>query len=110
MTAFKAFHSLWRIAIPLLFLGAILSLTERLILVNGSHYPTWLSTGSFETLAPGSLGHLRISACGGNQPIEIFQNKDQWIFRCGLFWPSEKTFTAPRSAGNDRIVNSPQDF
>ncbi len=37
------------------------------------------------------------------------KERDEWVLRCGLFWPWSKTFTAPRSVNNDRIINS-QDF
>ena len=110
MTALQALRFLCTLVISVFFLGAMLSLTERLVLVHISHYPHWFSTGSFATLAPGSLSHLRDDTCGAKQEIDIFEKRDEWVFRCGDFWPRSKTFTAPRSPNNDRIIHSPEDF
>ena len=86
------------------------SVAERVVFAQSPRYPAWLATGIIQTLAPGSLAQLRARSCGGDQPIEVMENQQQFVLRCGLWWPTSKTWIVPRTAQNTAILEDPKAF
>lgn len=85
-------------------------MVERIVLVHNPRYPAWLATGRIETLGPGSLSQLRMRQCGGSQPIQVFENRQQFVLRCGDWWPVSKTWVVPRTPTNIAILQDPEAF
>jgi hypothetical protein len=100
---------LWAALLGFLSVGVV-SLAERVVFVHSSPYPAWLAVGRMNRLAPGTLVQLRAQSCGGNQPIEVFENNQQFLLRCGLWWPASKTWIAPRTPQNAAILQDPKTF
>ena len=100
---------LWAALLGLLGVGLV-RVAERVILVHSSPYPAWLATGTINTLVPGSMAQLRAKSCGGNQLVEVFENSQQLILRCGDWWPASKTWVVPRTPGNTVILHDPAAF
>lgn len=73
----------------------VLSVFERVYLVNGKNYPAWLATEQFESIDNAKLNELRNSYCK-NESLELFEKEESVVVRCGLAWymPSTKTFIA----------------
>ena len=73
----------------------ILSVIERLYVVNGNSYPRWLAQGELGRMNDADLLSLRATECK-HEPIEVFQKEGFFVLRCGmmLFERSTKTFIA----------------
>jgi hypothetical protein len=89
------------------FLAAVLlSAAERLYLVNGSTYPGWLATRSVPVseVRPHFLSLIHESECHGNEPVWMFPKQNQYVLRCGDFWPFARTLIVPRNASTAAVI------
>ncbi|WP_196303110.1 hypothetical protein [Ralstonia solanacearum] len=68
----------------------ILSVAERLYLVNGSYYPRFLAK-DVGAVGFDGLDRLRLSACGG-EPVEVYSKSAYWVLRCGVAYMPGNTF------------------
>jgi hypothetical protein len=82
-------------AVTALMVIGLLSVIERVYVVNGSSYPSWLASGKLGDVDDAAVDHLRATACQ-NKTIEIFQKDHFVVLRCGFAWyePSTRTFIA----------------
>lgn len=81
------------IACMLVFVGAILSVGERVYLVNGKTYPRFLAT-DIGAANHDTLDRLRHAQCRGSL-MEIYgKTNDEWVIRCGLSWIGGHTFVS----------------
>lgn len=79
------------VAFCAVIIGWFLITAERMYLVNGSSYPTFLAT---------DVGHvdskqaeaLRVGEQCHDQVLEIFEKTDFWILRCGYSYFDGHTF------------------
>lgn len=78
-------------AVPLgIAIVGILSVAERLCLVNGVHYPRFLAK-DVGAVGFDGLDRLRVSACGGD-PVEVYAKSSYWVLRCGVAYIPGRTF------------------
>ncbi|NWK46029.1 hypothetical protein [Ralstonia pickettii] len=79
-------------AVGLLVFAAVglLSVAERLYLVNGAHYPSFLAK-DVGNVDMDRLGRLRAAECG-SEPVEVYAKSDYWVLRCGVAYISGRTF------------------
>ncbi|MDO3615378.1 hypothetical protein Q3O97_05930 [Ralstonia pseudosolanacearum] len=68
----------------------ILSVAERLCLVNSEHYPRFLAK-DVGTIGIEGLDRLRVSACA-EDPVEVYAKADYWVLRCGVAYIQGRTF------------------
>ena len=68
----------------------LLSVAERLYLVNSAHYPRFLAK-DVGTVDRDGLGRLRASECG-SEPFEVYAKADYWVLRCGVAYVPGHTF------------------
>ncbi len=75
-------------------LAGVFSIGERIYLVRGESYPSWLASGTFDSLSEDRLNRFMQQDC---RSIEIFQKRDMAVIRCGSLWlkPSAKTYIGP---------------
>ncbi|WP_426400900.1 hypothetical protein ACN9M1_26585 (plasmid) [Ralstonia sp. R-29] len=78
-------------AIPLgAAMVGLLTVAERLYLVNGAQYPRFLARDvgavGFE-----DLDALRAASCGG-EPVEVYPKTGYWVLRCGVAYFEGHTF------------------
>ncbi|MDN7664056.1 hypothetical protein [Burkholderia cenocepacia] len=78
-------------ACALLFVGAALLAVERLYLVNGGSYPSFLAhdlgAASYSTLEK-----LRLNECKG-EGMEVYRKgDDRYVIRCGFSWIEGHTY------------------
>ncbi|NKA72536.1 hypothetical protein GO285_01413 [Ralstonia solanacearum] len=66
------------------------SIAERLYLVNGAHYPSFLAK-DVGTVDMDGLRRLRASECG-SEPVEVYAKADYWLLRCGFAYVPGNTF------------------
>jgi hypothetical protein len=78
-------------------LAGAFSIAERIYLVKGERYPSWLATGTFDSLSEDRLNSFMQNEC---RSIEIFEKRDMSVIRCGSLWlkPSAKTYIAPANS------------
>lgn len=83
------------VGVAAFMLVGVLSVFERVYLVNGKTYPRWLARGELGRVDDAAMGRLRATECT-NAPIEVFQKDGFVVLRCGFAWyePSTKTFIA----------------
>ncbi len=68
----------------------LLSVAERLYLVNGAHYPRFLAK-DVGAVGMDGLDRLRVTKCGG-EPVEVYAKDDYWVLRCGVAYIPGHTF------------------
>ena len=78
-------------AIPLVIaVVGLLTVAERLYLVNGTQYPRLLARDvgavRFE-----DLDTLRAASCNG-EPVEVYPKSGYWVLRCGMAYFEGRTF------------------
>lgn len=78
-------------AIPLgVAIVGLLTVAERLYLVNGTQYPRFLARDvgavRFE-----DLDELRAASCHG-EPVEVYPKAGYWVLRCGVAYFEGHTF------------------
>jgi hypothetical protein len=92
------------------FLAAVsLSTAERLYLVNGNTYAGWLATRSVpvsEVMRPRFLSRIHKSECHGNEPVWVFPKQNQYVLRCGDFWPFARTLIVPRNSATAAVIEN----
>jgi hypothetical protein len=91
------------------FLAAVsLSTAERLYLVNGNTYAAWLATRSVPVseVRPHFLSRIHESECHGNEPVWVFPKQNQYVLRCGDFWPFARTLIVPRNSATAAVIEN----
>lgn len=88
------------VACALIFLGALLNSAERVYLVNGSSYPSFLGrdlgAADYKT-----LDRLHENQCKGDG-MEIYGKADgKWVIRCGFLWLDGHTFISSTNPYGD---------
>ena len=99
----------WLLVFGCMVVGVV-SVAERVVFAQASRYPAWLATVTIPALASGTLAEVRAQSCGGNQPIEVLEQPQQFVLRCGLWWPASKTWIVPRTPENTAILQNPEAF
>lgn len=81
--------------LAVLLVVAVFSTAERLYLVNGDAYPSWLASGELGQVDHATIVRLRNTECS-HDVIEIYHKRDSVVLRCGLAWyqPSTRTYIA----------------
>ncbi|AXV99247.1 hypothetical protein CJO80_27230 (plasmid) [Ralstonia solanacearum] len=80
-----------KMALPLgIALIGLLTVAERMYLVNGEHYPRILAR-DVGVVGLDGLDGLRVSACDG-EPLEVYAKADYWVLRCGVAYFQGHTF------------------
>lgn len=74
----------------LLMLAGLLLTAERLYLVNGATYPTFLAE-DLGSIDANTLEYLHKTHCSG-EPMEIYRKRDFWVIRCGVAYLEGHTF------------------
>lgn len=69
---------------------SLLSVAERLYLVNGAHYPSFLAKDVGAVDMDG-LNRIRTSECG-SEPVEVYAKAGYWVMRCGVAYFPGHTF------------------
>ena len=93
-----------------LVVGESINVTERVLFAQSPRYPAWLATGTIETLTPGSLAQLRATSCQAHPDIWIEEKPQQFLLRCGDFWPASQTWIVPRTVHNATLLAAPERF
>lgn len=72
-----------------------LGVAERVYLVNGSSYPSWMAGAELGEVAMARIVALWNSECR-HCPVEVFRKSNGAVLRCGDFWfmPSTRTYFA----------------
>ncbi len=71
-------------------LVGLLTVAERLYLVNGGQYPRFLAQ-DVGAVDQNGLDGLRVASCNG-EPIEVYAKADYWVLRCGVAYFEGHTF------------------
>jgi hypothetical protein len=82
----------------LAFAGIGLTVIERLWLVNGNSYPSWLATSANVPAGADASLYLHGHACSGNGPVWVYEKPRSVVLRCGEWWPFAKTFVVARTS------------
>ena len=97
-------RNLFGIVAGFLMAGGFVSVAERVLFAQSPRYPAWLATGTIQTLAPESLAQLRASSCRSHPDLWVWEKPQQYLVRCGDWWPESKTWIVPRTSKNTAIL------
>jgi len=82
------------IAFVAVIVGLLLSGAERLYLVNGSHYPSFMAS-DLGAVDSKRMDEIRATSCP-NAPLEIFEKGNAqnryWVIRCGFAYYEGHTY------------------
>jgi len=83
--------SVLKAAIPLgVAIVSLLTVAERLYLVNGTQYPQF-PAGDVGAVRFEDLDGLRAASCHG-EPVEVYPKAGYWVLRCGVVYFEGHTF------------------